>query len=127
MQFFGCNLEAGDSCEASEISVSIVTDQGGSVIDNCTATKTLNNKLLFEFSGVRAADFHNTVLNNEYFVGNLIFFAQDMVFFIGHSFKAVNDFLFRHEAESSEVINFVASHFQENLDFIIVEANLFFE
>ena len=52
MQSFGCNLEAGDSCEASEISVSIVTDQGGSVIDNCTATKTLNNKLLFEFSGV---------------------------------------------------------------------------
>jgi len=97
------------------------------MVDYRAPAKSLNNELLFYFWRVLHCNFHYSLLDDKHLLRNLIFLAQKTVFFVKFSIHTVNDLLFCLELKLAEVVNLVTSHFQEDLDFVVVETNLLFE
>ena len=97
------------------------------MIDDRSSAKAFNHKLLLNFGGIFAGNFNNTILNDEHFGCDIIFFAEQVVLLICDSFHTVDEFLLCEHFQGSKIPDLFASEFQKQTNLVIVQACLFLE
>ena len=120
--------EARDVGATHEISVSVIIDHERSVVNDCTSSKPLNDKVfIIDSTIVLAGDFDDSLLDQEQFVRQLSRLTDEGAFLVGESFESVNDLLLGVQAKSLEIVDFVHFNGDPSREFVVVLENLFLE